>query len=112
MSLLSGIAETVSTGINQALSRTRNLETVLGLPSAISENEKFFNQLIFQNGILDQIVMWTDSTMTTRLQTKVFTYVGGVLTKITTTRDSDQKVMETIIGYENGSVSSISKDFS
>ena len=112
MSLLSGIAETVSTGINQALSRTRNLETVLGLPSAISENEKFFNQLIFQNGILDQIVMWTDSTMTTRFQTKVFTYLGGVLTKITTTRDSDQKVMETIIGYENGSVSSISKDFS
>lgn len=111
MNLVSGIAETVSRSINEVVSRVRSLETILGVPGAINDSKKFYNQLVFNEGVLQQIVMWTDATMSTKLQTKDFTYINGDLTNITVTRESDQKTMDITIGYTDGSVTSIAKDY-
>ena len=112
MPLLADIAERIAETFNQVVSRFQSLETILGLPDEINASKGLHNDYTFSNGVLTQIVMWSDPQKTNKFLTKDFSYTNGSLTGLTTTRESGLNVLTTVITYDtDGSILSVTKDY-
>lgn len=71
-----------------------------------------YSETTFTNGLLSGLTFWSNSSKSTKLSSKVFSYTSGNLTSVVEKDGSNVTTLTQTIAYDgDGNVSSITKDY-
>ena len=71
-----------------------------------------YSETTFTNGLLSGLTFWSNSSKSTKLSSKTFTYTSGNLTSVVEKDGSDVTTLTKTLTYDgDGNISSITKDY-
>ena len=71
-----------------------------------------YSETTFTNGLLSGLTFWSNSSKSTKLSSKVFSYTSGNLTSVVEKDGSDVTTLTKILTYDSdGNLASITKDY-
>ncbi len=74
-----------------------------------TNKDGIYKEFTTSGGSLSKIDMWEDSSKATKLFTKTFTYVSGVLSEIETVDEINSKTLTKALVYTSGILSNITE---